>query len=181
VFPLEKRVNFKSGFEALFLHAFRDRLTHELRRDLLEIGLNVDHLQTAYPHAVFVQSQLVLARHLFADDSAEQGFQKIGMRLVAGYFETLIGKPLLVLLRLMGLRRTLGRMSQNFRTSNNYIESELVELGTNHFLLWMNEVGPVRYTVTGVLAQGLSITSRAHVSVQIAQANEVGTVYEIRW
>jgi uncharacterized protein (TIGR02265 family) len=177
--PADQQLSYQAVYEALFLRAFRDRMTPGLSRELLEIGLDFNALKPTYPYSYFVKSLELIAKHLFPNESLESSVPKIGERLVTSYFETLLGKPLLALLRVLRPVRGLHRMKQNFRASNNFSESQLVELSPHSFQLWLNEPGLPGLSTLGVLRKGLTLAGSSQVKVTILATDALGTVYDI--
>ena len=175
--PMADRVNFQTVFEGLFLTAFKDRVTPELREQLKRIGLNLDKLQTAYPHSVFLAAVAAGAQTWFPGEPSESAWFKVGVRNLDGFYETFLGKPLFALLRVLGPRRTIGRMKANFRSANNYTESKLVELSPTEVQLWMNETGDTRHFIRGVMFRGLQLAGAPNVKIEELSSDERGTVY----
>lgn len=175
------RVNFQSVFEGLFLAAFKDRLTPELRAKLSSLGLNLDSLQTAYPHSVFLGAVAAGAEAWFPGEPPEVSWFKVGVRNLDGFYETFLGKPLFALLRVLGPRRTIGRMKANFRSANNYVESKMVEVGPNEVQMWMNEPGNTRHFIRGVMHRGLQLAGAPNVQVEILSTDDAGTVFRFTW
>jgi uncharacterized protein (TIGR02265 family) len=178
---LKDRVNFLSVFEGLFLKGFGDRLTPAVRADLLAIGLDLDRLQSAYPHTVFLASLAVGAKHFFPNDPIPEAYAKLGARNMEGFFETFLGKPMLAMLKLVGPRRTLLRMRTNFRSANNYVESKVVEVSATEFQLWLNEPGDIRFFIQGVMRRGLELAGAKSLSLEVLASDAAGTVYHVKF
>jgi uncharacterized protein (TIGR02265 family) len=177
--PAQQQLSYEATFEALFLRAFAN-ISPAMNRELLAMGLDLTKLKAAYPYSHFVQSLQIIANHLFANEPVEISVPKIGERLVSSYFETTIGKPLLMISRMLGPVRTLHRMRANFRATNNFSESMFVELDGRHFQIWLNEPGLAGLSTLGVLRKGLILAGATKVSVQILSTDALGTVYDIQ-
>lgn len=178
--PLAERVNFQSVFEGLFLTAFRDELTPELRQQLRSAGLDLNDLKAAYPHSVFLDSLKLAAAAWFPTEPVSTAYVKLGERNIEGFFQTFLGRPLLVLLKVLGPRRTLGRMRANFRSANNDVESKLVELSPTEFQLWMNEAGDIRYFIQGVVQRGVTMAGAPQLVMDVLSTDANGTVFRVR-
>jgi uncharacterized protein (TIGR02265 family) len=176
---MSERVSFEGSFEALFVKAYKAQRTPKLERELLALGLDLSKLKPAYPYALFLQAMELSAGHYHPGENLESALVKMGLRLVESYFETMMGKPLLAMVRLLGPKRTLMRMKHNFRTANNFSDTELVELGEKHFQMWMNEIGNVRFSTLGVLRRGLELAGANGIKIEIVSTDALGTVYEI--
>lgn len=177
--PMAERVNFASVFEGLFNTAFKSQVTPGLRAELKLMGLDLDLLQAAYPHDVFVKAVAAGANAWFQGEPPEVAWFKVGQRNLEGFYETFLGKPLFALLRVLGPKRTLGRMKANFRSANNYTDSKLVELAPGELQLWINEVGNTRHFVRGVMFRGLQLAGSPNVKFDELSTDERGTVYRV--
>ncbi|MBL8936878.1 MAG: DUF2378 family protein, partial [Archangium sp.] len=71
--------------------------------------------------------------------------------------------------------------SRNLRTTNNYSDTRLTELGPNHFHLWVNRVAFPHY-FRGLLEAGLEFGGARGVRVAIASVSaEQGVVFDLAW
>ncbi|MFO0598725.1 MAG: DUF2378 family protein [Myxococcaceae bacterium] len=178
--PLAQRVNFKSVFEGLFTTAYADQLTPELKAKLKDLGVDLDALQPAYPHQVFLAAVSAAAAAWYPTEPADQAWFKIGVRNLEGFYATFLGRPLFALLKVLGPRRTAARMSRNFRSANNYSESKLVEVGPSELQLWLNDVGDTRHFIRGVMFRGLQLAGAPQVRVEELATDANGTVFGVR-
>jgi uncharacterized protein (TIGR02265 family) len=71
-------------------------------------------------------------------------------------------------------------MKQNFRSSNNLSESQMVELSPHSFQLWLNEPGLPGLSTMGVLRKGLTRAGSSQAKVAILATDALGTVYDIK-
>ncbi|MFT3713543.1 MAG: DUF2378 family protein [Archangium sp.] len=177
--PVAERVNFASVFEGLFNTAFKNQVTPELRDELRAMGLDLTLLNAAYPHEIFLKAVAAGAKAWFPGEPPEESWFKVGQRNLEGFYETFLGKPLFALLRVMGPKRTLGRMKANFRSANNYTDSKLVEVGPGELQLWINEMGNTRHFVRGVMFRGLQLAGSPNVKFDELSTDERGTVYRV--
>ena len=175
--PLGERVNFASVFEGL-AKAFG---AAQVRDEFKALGVDLDHLQAAYPHSVFIDAVAVLAKKFFPQLPPDEAWFQVGVRNLEGFYDTLLGRPLFALLRLMGPRRAAARMKSNFRSANNYSESKLVEVAPRELQLWMNDTGLVRSFIAGVMHRGLQMAGADGIRVEALATDEAGTVYRITW
>jgi uncharacterized protein (TIGR02265 family) len=159
-----------------------DQLTPTLRRKLHELGLEPGtKLKPVYPYAVFTQALVAVSEELWPARPYVECQRELGRRAVAQYFDSLMGIALKRLSKTLGLRRTLGRMTQNFSGTNNYTETRLRELSETHYELWMNEAPTTQHYVLGVLEAGLQMTSGKDVKVAIASTDSDGCTYDVSW
>jgi uncharacterized protein (TIGR02265 family) len=180
--PYAERRVLDTVFDGLINKALKKDMTPALKARLQALGLEPGgKLKPLYPHTVWVDMLNAIAHELMPTLSKEAAFRALGARVVNGYFDTLIGITLKQVLRVMGVRRALGRMAQNFSAANNYTRSEAVDVAPGHVKLWLNELSDSRFNMAGVLESGLTTATGKHVKVILAEHDEHGTTYDVRW
>ncbi|AEI62233.1 DUF2378 family protein [Corallococcus macrosporus] len=173
---------FEQTIEALFLRALHGRLTPECKARLRQAGLDLDQkLRPAYAFDAWMTFLRIAAEELFPQLPLEQGTWKLGEAYIEGFRETMLGRAVLSLLRVLGPRRTLMRATQNFRAGNNYTESKLRELGPCQFELWMNEVGPYPAFTAGIIHAGLKVAGAQDILIEMSGYDGHACVYRINW
>lgn len=173
---------FEQTIEALFLRALHGRLTPECKTRLRQAGLDVDQkLRPAYPFASWMTFLFIASEELFPKEPVEQGTWKLGEAYIEGFRETMLGRAVLSLLRVLGPRRALMRATQNFRAGNNYTESKLKELGPAQFELWMNEVGAYPAFTAGIIHAGLRVAGAHDISIETSGYDGHACTYRISW
>lgn len=179
--PLEQRKVVDGVFEGLFLKALKLEVTPMLRRRLNELGVDLGKLKPVYPHAIWEQSLIAAGQELMPGKPLPDAMRELGGRAVSGYFETFLGIALKQLLRAIGVRRTIGRMTLNFSSTNNYTETRIKDLGERHVEIWMNELSTTQHNMAGIVQTGLTIAGGKNVRVTIVTSDADGCTYEIRW
>jgi uncharacterized protein (TIGR02265 family) len=169
---------FPQTVEAL-IRALGDRLDLDAERQLAESGVNVRDLQ-AVSQQVWSQATRVGAKVLCPDAPVEVGLFELGKRFVVGFEDTLLGRGTIALARVLGPRRSLQRMTANFRNGNNYTETRLVELGPNRYEMWVSNVVVPEF-IRGMILAGLEVSGARHPRVETASFDEEGTTYRISW
>jgi uncharacterized protein (TIGR02265 family) len=180
--PVGDRKVMDNAFEGLFKRAIDLDAHPNLKRRLVELGIDFEKgLKPMYPQAVWAQSLVAAAEELAPQEPLPKAVRALGERVVLGYFETLIGRPLKAMVRAIGVRRTLTRMTQSFAAATNYTATRLEELGERHHELWMNEVGLTQHSTAGILQTGLSIAGGKNVRVEIVKSDDEGVTYDVTW
>lgn len=110
---------FSSALEG-FGRAFRPRISPAAIDELRALGLDFDRLQPAYSLHVWEQTVRVVARALFPSMSPEDAWRRLGREFVPGYTETLLGRALLGMARIVGPRRLMERIGRNLRSGGNF-------------------------------------------------------------
>ncbi|MBZ4421200.1 DUF2378 family protein [Myxococcus sp. RHSTA-1-4] len=173
---------FEQTIEALFLRALSGRLTPECKARLRQAGLDVDQkLRPAYPFESWMTFLRIGAEELFPQEPIDQGTWKLGEAYIEGFRETMLGRAVLSLLRVLGPRRALMRATQNFRAGNNYTESKLRELGPQQFELWMNEVGAYPSFTAGIIHAGLRVAGAKDIVIETSGYDGHACTYRISW
>jgi len=163
------------------LRALGTRLDARVADQLRKAGIDpAAELKPAYPLAVF-QHLIVLVGEAVAPGQPpeEQAFEA-GRAFIDGYGHTMVGRAMLGMMRVIGPRRSLERLSRQFRTGNNFSETTLRERGDGQYELWVNQVTlPGWYR--GILTAGLERAGAKDVTVELERhADDAGT-FRVSW
>ncbi|KFA92749.1 DUF2378 family protein [Archangium violaceum] len=173
---------FEQTVEAVFARGLHGRIPPSCKARLRQAGLDLElKLRTAYPLDAWMTFLRITAQELYPDEPLEQGAFKLGEAFIDGFHETLPGRAVLSLLRVLGPRRALMRTTKNFRAGNNYTESRLEELGPRQFELWMNEVGSLPTFTAGILHAGLRTAGAADIRIDLSGYDHHACTYCISW
>jgi uncharacterized protein (TIGR02265 family) len=173
---------FEQTIEALFHRALNGRLTPRCKTRLREAGLDVEQKpRPAYTLTAWMTFLRITAEELHPGEPLEQAAFKLGQVYMEGFRETMLGRAVLSLLRVLGPRRALGRAAQSFRSSNNYTETRLTEVGPRHFELWLNEVGSLPWFSAGLIHGGLKVSGARDIRVDIAGYDGHACTFHVQW
>jgi uncharacterized protein (TIGR02265 family) len=173
---------FEQTIEALFLRALAGRLTPECRARLRQAGLDVDQkLKPAYSFQSWMLFIRIAAEELFPSEPLSEATFKLGEVYVEGFRQTMLGRAVMSLLRVLGPRRTVARATQNFRAGNNYTETRITELGPAQFELWMNEVGDFPEFTAGIIYAGVRMSGAQEPRVEPMGYDGHACTYRITW
>ena len=173
---------FEQTIEAMFLRALGGRMTPSCKARLRQAGLDLDRkLQPAYPFQSWMSFLRIAAEEFHPSEPLDVGVFKLGMAYIEGFRETMLGRAVLSMLRVLGPRRALMRATQNFRAGNNYTESRLTEQGPGQFELWMNEVGPFPTFTAGIIHAGLRTAGAGDIHVDVVAHDGHTATYRISW
>ena len=173
---------FEQTLEAVFLRGLHGRVPPSCKARLRQAGLDLDQkLRPTYPLDAWMTFLRITAQELYPEEPVDQGAFKLGETCIDGFRETMLGRAVLSLLRVLGPRRALMRATQNFRAGNNYTESRLKELGPRQFELWMNEVGPLPTFTAGILHAGLRTAGAENIRVDLSGYDGHACTYCISW
>ena len=180
--PLAQRVVFKQVVEALLTHALRGRVTPRLRERLHRAGLDVDRpLLPAYPVTQWVACLDIIAEEAYPHLPREAAFRRMAADHVEGYGHTLVGRALFGVLRVLGPRRTLRRMSENLRSSDNYTRVRVEELAGGAWALHFNSRPPVPGYAEAIIEGLLRVAGARNVRAERAEEREDALVLRVTW
>lgn len=173
---------FEQTIEALFVRALAGRLTPECRARLRQAGLDVDQkIKPAYSFASWMTFIRIAAEDLYPGEPLPQATFKLGEAYIEGFRQTMLGRAVMGLLRVLGPRRTIARATQNFRAGNNYTETRITELGPCQFDVWMNEVGDFPEFTAGIIQAGLRLSGARELRVEQHGYDGHACTYRITW
>ncbi len=156
------------------------RMSERGRSRLEALGVTERAMLPAYPTRIFRAVLEVTREELFAELPPAEGFDAVGRAFFQRYERSLMGRAVLLAIKVLGARRMLDRMSRNFRTANNYTETRVTELGPGDCEVWFNRVIEPHY-YRGLLTEALSRTGEASPEVTLQSHGPEGTVFRLRW
>jgi uncharacterized protein (TIGR02265 family) len=178
----EPEVVFDNTVDAFFRRALGKRMTESCRARLKEAGIDLDRkLEPTYPRVTFYRGVVIAVEELFGGMSRENGLFRAGEAFFSGYAETLIGRAAVAVTRVLGPRRTLARMTQNFRSSNNYMETHLTELSPTHTELWLSQVSGVPTYFQGILTRAFALVEVKGAEIKIQKLDGSACTFELSW
>lgn len=177
---MTEKLIFAQTFEGL-LRSLRGQLPPRLASGLRERGLDpAAPLRPAYPQAVFLEVVTFMAGELHPGLAPDAAIAAVGRGFMDGYGETMVGRAMMAMMRVIGPRRTLERVTRQFRTGNNYSETRLTPVGATEYHLWVNEVRQPGWYV-GILSRGLELAGGQEVEVELLQAEGAAATFRVRW
>lgn len=179
---MKEKLVFDQTLEGLFIRGLSGRVTPGLKSHLRGIGVDLDRkLLPAYPFSVWCSCVQVAARELYERVPAEAAYHQLGERMVDGYRETVWGRTLFSMLKLVEPRRVIGRAQQSFRSGNNYTEIRIQEVGPRRLELCVNEEGPTRHLMQGAMLAGLRGSGAREPKVELKCFTEQDVTFQVTW
>jgi uncharacterized protein (TIGR02265 family) len=132
-----EKVVFSQSMEGLYraLTPF----TPQERAAFLKAGVRNDqNFAAGYPVQVWLDLLDACAASRFAHLPELERFTEVGRLFFLGFEKTLMGSALMGLLKVIGPRRTLDRLTRNFRTANSFTVGTLESLAPNHHRVHIN-------------------------------------------
>jgi len=95
--------------------------------DLRAAGFDMNAPRLRYPSPVLLAVLDVIHRHAFPELSREEAHRQAGRRMVKSFLDTIFGKVIHTLLRMLGLRRFLLRLPKIAPMGTTGLEIQVVE------------------------------------------------------
>ena len=173
----EQAVVYTQTVEGL-IRALGTKLDARVSQKFADLGLTLTgKLQAAYPRKVWIPACIYAGEVLFPGVAPEVQRRQLGHRFIDGYNETMSGKALLTILRVLGPRRALTRIEQNLRTGNNYAVAKLVDTNDGPELHMTDVPYPEWYL--GMIEKALQMTGAKDVAVSMKVGGDNTAVYRI--
>lgn len=174
---------FRHTAEALFVRAVGGQLPPETVEKLRQVGIDLTApLPSSYRVGIWVAGVRVLVDQLYPKLDADEAYRRLGERFMAGYFETLIGKALGAILRMLGPKRVLQRFEQQFRTGNNFTRVDVQFTGDAEAEFWINHTfGEGPGFIVGLLERGIGEAGAKEVKVHPLKMEGLGCRYRMSW
>lgn len=139
------------------MRAIGDGLTPALAAKLRELDLDPEKpLPPAWPAERLGQWLDCISDELFPGQPRERSHRELGWRFVDGWRHTVIGGATVQLLRIIGARRALVRLTRAFRTGDNFTDVDCEFTGpTTAFISLRTQ--PLGDFVLGQLERGMPV------------------------
>lgn len=156
-------------------------LPPEHRAGLTALGVEPDQMLPAYPIETYGAVMDFITGQRWPGLSRDEAGFELGRAFMRAYRETLMGKAVYSVTRVIGPHRTLERMNRNFRSANNYTETRLRKVGPTTYELWFNHATSTGY-FRGLLTEALDKVGTPGLSVTLASSLEGGeATFRITW
>lgn len=174
---VQERIIFEDVVVAM-LRAMGPALTPQVEAKLAAVGWKKKF--PAYPLTTWRDFLRICREAAFPHVPEREGYRRLGMRFVDGYSTTLLGAALAKMVGLLGPERSLRRVTQSFRSANNFTETAVSVLADGSHALWMNGVDDADFTV-GILQRGLELTGAKGIDITYRFAADETITFTIRW
>ena len=177
----QEELDFRTSIEALFVEALSGDMTPRMRERLKEGGIDLANLQPAYPRTIFSCCCRIAVDEVYPGLPPEEGLRRLGRRLIEGYAKTMLGRAIVGVFRLIGVRRGLERVTRGFRNGDNYTETRFTLDGTSRADLWFNQVNGQPTFTLGMLEACMEWVGAKGSRVQLLRLDGEGCVYRLEW
>lgn len=178
----EEDVVFDVTVEALFRRALDTRMTDALRARLKDAGIDLStRFKPLYPRVTFYRGVVLVIEELFPGVPRDRALFDLGGIFFDGYVRTWVGKAAISVMKVLGPRRTMGRMTQNFRSTNNYMQTELNEVSPTHVELSLSQHSGVPAYFQGTIFRALTLMGVRGLQVNVKEVKGSACVIAISW
>ena len=177
--PVSERVVFGQSVEAL-VRTCGDHTPPEIVAAFKECGIDLAKLQVAYPLASYVKAVERLRQLRFPNLPDPEAYYRIGRGFIDRYSTTLVGRALLAMLPVLGTKRVMGRLTQNFRSATNYVTAEATEAGPTHYRVRIHPIYHPDY-YRGILTAGLEVSGARNLAVRLSSFADHAAIFDVTW
>ncbi|MFZ5441835.1 MAG: DUF2378 family protein [Myxococcota bacterium] len=173
-----ERLVFSHSMEALYRAL--DPHTPAERAVFQKAGITGERFLPAYPVEVHIAVLDACASSRFAHLPELERYTEVGKLFFGGFEKTIVGSALMAMMRVIGPRRTLDRITRNLRSANNFSEGVITTLAPNRYHVRINyTVRPGFYL--GLLESGCRVAGAKELSVTVVETKDLQTTYEVKW
>jgi len=176
-----ERLMFSQVIEAVFIKGLGEKVTPSMKAEIKKAGIDLAKLQPAYPVEVMEKACKLVTPMLYPGMSESEAFVELGVVSMRGYTETLLGKALIQILRLIGVRRSLLRMHTSMRGGNNFLETSSTVIAGNVIELRYNDVHGMAPFYQGIIEEGGRMAHGKNVRVTTVSSDPPGHTFRVEW
>jgi uncharacterized protein (TIGR02265 family) len=152
--PVKQKLIFGSVVESL-LKTAEGNVKADTERRLAELRMFFRKpVDPAYPAEHWALAVKLIGADLYPADLYEEQHRKLGAKTVRQFADTFVGKAMFTAAKVMGVGRSLSRMTNNLRTGANFIETKLTNIDERSYELWVSDVSGVPGFYIGLIEVG---------------------------
>ncbi len=171
---------FSGAVESLF-KVMQGRLTQETQAKLAAMRMGPPHkLEPAYPAEDWARAVKLISAELFPGNDLYAQHAHLGKATVLQFADTFMGKAMFGAAKIMGAQRSLDRMTRNFRTGANFIETRFTIIDAKTHELWMNDVSDVPGFYAGLIGAGADVIPGWPDRIEVKQRDGAACLYELK-
>jgi uncharacterized protein (TIGR02265 family) len=176
----KQRLIFASSVEAL-LKAAQGAIKPDTERKLGELRMWLHKpVDPAYPADNWAAAVRVIAADLFPQESFEEQHRMLGGKTVRQFADTFMGKAMFSAAKVLGVKRSLQRMTNNLRTGANFIETRFTPIDDRTYELWISDVSGVPGFYAGLIEAGADYMPGWTDEMRIKERDGEACTYTLR-
>lgn len=138
------------------------------------------HLEPAYPAEHWAEAVKLISADLYSELPFDEQHRQLGRATVKQFADTIMGKAMFTVAKVLGARRSLTRMTNNLKTGANFIETRFTVIDERHQELWINDVSGVPGFYAGLLGVGAEYVEGWADSIELKARDGASCTYELR-
>lgn len=166
--------------DALFFKALAGRISPPMKEKLKALHIDIDGRPKNVLQTEWAQALRLAADELFTGPLDER-YHALGRTVLQRFEDTLMGKAIIAVMRMMGPARALKRIEGNLRGGNNFIRATLEQRGEREFVSDVNECNGNPHYIAGVIDAALRVAGAKEVSVKVLHFDGHAAKYAITW
>lgn len=175
-------VVFGNTVEALFLHALKERLTPRCLEVARDAGIDLSKkLKPFYPREAYYACVRAVAQELFPGEPHDRQMYEMGKAFMDGFHHTAMGHATMEAVKVMKPHRALERLTHSFRSSNNYMQTELIDRGPNEVEITLSQTTRAAAYFEAVLERILQLGGAKDISVERTVDDGARCTFRLRW
>jgi uncharacterized protein (TIGR02265 family) len=178
---MTERLWFQNSVEGLYVRGLGPLLGDADRAALAKVGIRVEKLLPAYPETVVVAGLRVVGPLVLPRGSWEEQQRELGVRAVKGYFDTVLGKALAGVLKLVGPERGIARLDRSLRSITNYLNARVVGRADRSADVEVEPVGPLMHFIVGIFDGSGSLQSEGRAKAELVSHSGETCVVRLHW
>lgn len=157
----------------------RGLLDKDLRRELTALGIDLDKPKDI-PLAPWLKALEITAARLQPGASRELALEEVGREMFRGFVNTVVGRALLLVMKLQGPRRTLHSIANSYKSADSVTKVTTREVSPTEFELTFVGTGGVPTYKRGLL---LEVFAQLGVNATVTYAELPGDreVFTAKW
>jgi len=173
---------FHDSLEGLFHRGLQEKVTPSLRAELKALGIDLGKkLPPAVTRETWYRALGLCAGACFPSLQRGAALRELGVVLMKGVEETLFGRTMAPVVRMLGPRRLLERVPKNMKSSNNFAEGTVTHLGERELQLDVNDVGDAPEVMQGSLEEIARWAGAKTVEVAFTFDRPPAARFTVRW
>jgi uncharacterized protein (TIGR02265 family) len=179
----KERVVYSEVVEGIFLRGLGPRTTPALKEKLRALGVDLGQkLKPTYPRELWIQVLRTTVEELYPGVPLEEGYRQLGQVAIQGVANTMIGRTIASMARLLGPGRAIHRLGDGFKSVNNYMEIELETLEKGRrYRIWLNDTYGHPAYMLGCFQAALGIAGAKDLEVKLVESTPDGATFEMSW
>lgn len=178
---MNEKLVFNASMEGL-VEAVRVEISPRCRLRMKAVGFDPDaKLLPAYPAEQWAGVVTILCEEIYPGLAAAEAQRRLAIRTVEKFAQSMIGAAMFTVATLLGPDRTVRRMTRNFRTGSNFIETTCIEVAPHTFDISFNDCSGVAGFYGGLLEGGFLRVGAKALTVNLFVENPPGALFRVNW